>query len=242
VAKPAGGLLIYVNKPSRGCAKLAASAASAGSRTPNPREAPMTTASPQPQDLAHEMRDAIRRHWVLFLIQGLIMIVLGVMAIGEPMVASIAVAWFAGWLFLVSGFVGLASVFTAQRVPGYWWALIMALLSIIIGIRLLWKPLAGVLALTLAIAIYFGAQGITQIIVAIQQRSVLRSWGWVVFAGVVNIILAVIIFAGWPGTAEWTLGLLFGINLLMWGVSLVMTSLACRTVHHAPGAPSTAAA
>jgi uncharacterized membrane protein HdeD (DUF308 family) len=188
------------------------------------------------------VREAIHRHWVLFLIQGLIMIVLGVIAIGEPMVASIAVALFAGWLFLFSGIVGLAGAFTAQRVPGYWWALIWALLGIAVGIYLIWRPLAGVLTLTLAVAIYFGAQGITQIIVAIQQRSMLRSWGWVVFAGVVNIFLAAIIFAGWPGTAEWTLGLLFGINLIMWGVSLVMTSLACRSVHDAPGRPSTAAA
>ena len=202
----------------------------------------MTTASPQPQEHGYDVREAIHRHWVLFLIQGLIMIVLGVLAIGEPMVASIAVALFAGWLFLFSGIVGLAGAFTAQRVPGYWWALLSALLSIAVGIYLIWRPLAGVLTLTLAVAIYFGAQGITQIIVAIQQRSILRSWGWVVFAGVVNIILAAIIFAGWPGTAEWTLGLLFGINLLMWGVSLVMTSLACRSVHHAPGTPSTAAA
>jgi uncharacterized membrane protein HdeD (DUF308 family) len=202
----------------------------------------MTTASPQPQDLGYDVREAVRRHWVLFLIQGLIMIVLGVIAIGEPMVASIAVALFAGWLFLFSGIVGLAGAFTAQRVPGYWWALIWALLGIAIGIYLIWRPLAGVLTLTLAVAIYFGSQGITQIIVAIQQRGVLHSWGWVVFAGLVNILLAVIIFAGWPGTAEWTLGLLFGINLIMWGVSLVMTSLACRSVHHVPGAPSTAAA
>lgn len=196
----------------------------------------MTTASPQSQDHGYEVREAIRRHWVLFLIQGLIMIVLGVIAIGEPLVASVAVALFAGWLFLFSGVVGLAGAFTAQRVPGYWWALISALLCIVLGIYLIWRPLAGVLTLTLAVAIYFGAQGITQIIVAIQQRGMLPSWGWVVFGGVVNILLAAIIISGWPGTAEWTLGLLFGINLLMWGVSLVMTALACRALHEGPPA------
>jgi uncharacterized membrane protein HdeD (DUF308 family) len=199
----------------------------------------MTTAAPQTQDQGYGVGEAIRRHWVLFLIQGVIMIVLGVVAIGEPMVASFAVALFAGWLFLFSGIVGLAGVFTARHVPGFWWGLASALLGIVIGIYLIWRPLAGVVTLTLAVAIYFGAQGLCQIISAIAQRSMLRSWGWVVFGGLVNIVLSALIISGLPGTAEWTLGLLFGINLLMWGFSLVMTALACRTM---PAAPKPAAA
>ncbi len=199
----------------------------------------MTYAAPQTQNQLYAVGEAIRRHWVLFLIQGLIMIVLGILAIGEPMVASVAVALFAGWLFLFSGIVGLAGVFTAHRVPGFWWGLLTALLGIAIGIYLIWRPLAGVVTLTLAVAIYFGAQGITQLITAIAQRNMLRSWGWVVFGGIVNILLAAIIISGFPGTAEWTLGLLFGINLLMWGFSLVMTALACRS---APATPKLAAA
>jgi len=194
----------------------------------------MTTADPQSQDRVYAVHDAMRRHWALFLIQGLIMTVLGVIAIGEPMVATLAVALFAGWLFLFSGVIGLAGVFTARRVPGFWWSLISALLGILIGIYLIWRPLAGVFTLTLAVAIYFGAQGVTQIITAIHQRSVLASWGWVVLGGVVNILLSAIIISGWPGTAEWTLGLLFGINLLMWGLSLVMTALSCRAVPDVP--------
>jgi uncharacterized membrane protein HdeD (DUF308 family) len=199
----------------------------------------MTTANAQPQDHGYDVREAVRRHWVLFLIQGLVMIVLGLVAIGEPMVASIAVALFAGWLFLFSGIIGLAGAFTSHRVPGYWCALFSALLGVLIGIYLIWRPLAGVLTLTLAVAIYFGAQGIAQIVTAIAQRRELRSWVWVVLGGAVNILLAALIISGWPGTAEWTLGLLFGINLLMWGLSLVMTALACRAV---PAVPSTATA
>jgi uncharacterized membrane protein HdeD (DUF308 family) len=193
-------------------------------------EEPMTTASSNLNYIEGEVRDAIHRHWVLFLLQGLILIVLGVLAIGEPMVATLAVTLFAGWLFLISGIVGLAGVFTAQRVPGFWWALISALLSIAIGIYLIWRPLAGVLSLTLAVALFFGAQGISQIITAVGQRRALPSWGWVLVAGIANIILAAIIWSGFPGTAEWVLGLLFGINLLLWGIALVMTALACRAM------------
>src|ERR1051326_8593481 len=143
----------------------------AAARRRDRREDPMTAVS-QTADQGQGAGAAIRRHWVLFLIQGIIMVVLGILAIGEPMVASVAVALFAGWLFLFSGIVAL---------PGFWWGLLSALLGIVIGIYLIWRPLAGVVTLTLAIAIYFGAQGITQLITAIAQRSVLRSWGWVVF-------------------------------------------------------------
>ena len=142
--------------------------------------------------------------------------------------ARLAVATLGGWCAVAVLGWGLAGVFTARHVPGAWWGLLSALLGIVIGIYLIWRPLSGVVTLTLAVAIYFGAQGICQLNAAIAQRSVLRSWGWVVFGGLVNILLSVLIISDLPGTAEWTLGLLFGINLLMWGFSLVMTSLACR--------------
>ena len=190
----------------------------------------MTTSNPRLENVGREAREAIRSHWVLFLIQGVIMIILGVLAVGEPMVATLAVTLFAGWLFLFSGIVGLAGIFTARRVPGFWWALIMALLAIVVGIYLIWRPLSGTLSLTLAVGAFFGAQGIVQIITAIGHHKVLRSWVWMLVTGIANVILALIIWGGFPGTAEWVLGLLFGINLLLWGFSLVMTALACRAV------------
>jgi uncharacterized membrane protein HdeD (DUF308 family) len=197
------------------------------------QEDTMTAANPRLEDIERDVREAIRSHWVLFLIQGLIMMVLGLLAVGEPMLATLAVEIFAGWLFLISGIVGLAGVFTGRRVPGFWWALITALLAIAVGLYLIWRPLAGIVSLTLAVAAYFGAQGIVQIITAIAHRGVLPSWIWVMLGGVVNVVLAIIILSGWPGTVAWTLGLLFGINLFMWGLSLVMTALACRAVRAA---------
>jgi uncharacterized membrane protein HdeD (DUF308 family) len=189
----------------------------------------MAAMNPRSDEVTLDPREAIRRHWVLFLIQGLIMILLGFLAIGEPMVATVAVALFAGWLFLISGVVGLVGIFTARRAPSLWWTALSSLLGILVGFYLIWRPLAGVLSLTLVAAAYFGAQGVVQIITAITHRRAIPSWVWMLFGGVVNLLLAAIILSGWPGTAEWTLGLLFGINLLVWGLSLTMTALACRT-------------
>jgi uncharacterized membrane protein HdeD (DUF308 family) len=196
----------------------------------------MSMANPGPEDVQRSMREAIRAHWVLFLIQGLVMAVLGLLAIARPMIATLAVEIFAGWLFLISGIVGLAGVFTAWKTPGHLWMLVRALLAIIVGVLLLWRPLAGILTLTLLLAAFFAAQGMTQIIVSIQHRAVLpSSWVWVLLSGIVDLVLAAIIIAGWPGTAAWVLGLLVGINLFMSGVALVMTALACRSVPETPG-------
>jgi uncharacterized membrane protein HdeD (DUF308 family) len=189
----------------------------------------MTAVNPRPDDLVLDPREAIRRHWVLFLIQGLLMILLGFLAIGEPMVATIAVALFAGWLFLISGIVGLVGIFTARRAPSLWWTALSSLLGILVGLYLIWRPLAGILSLTLVVAAYFAAQGVVQIITAVSHRRAIPSWIWMLLGGVVNIVLAALILSGWPGTAEWTLGLLFGISLLFWGLSLTMTALACRS-------------
>ena len=201
----------------------------------------MTTSNPRLEDLGREAREAIRSHWVLFLVQGVIMIILGVLAVGEPMVATLAVTLFAGWLFLISGVVGLVGTFSARRVPGFLWALIMAILAILVGIYLIWRPLTGTLSLTLAVGAFFGAQGIVQIITAIGHHKVLQSWVWMLITGIANVILALIIWGGFPGTAEWVLGLLFGINLLLWGFSLVMTAIACRAVPVAVPAAKAAA-
>jgi len=203
----------------------------------------VTTASPQMADVAADVRNAVRRHWVLFLVQGIIMIVLGFLAVARPMIATLAVEIFAGWLFLVGGVVGLAGIFTAWKTPGFVWGLIRAVMAILIGILLLWRPLAGVLTLTLLLAAFFAAQGITQIIAALTQRAALPgSWGWVLVSGIIDLILAAIIISGWPGTAAWVLGLLVGVNLIMSGVALVVTALACRRVGEAPPAAASAPA
>ena len=203
----------------------------------------MTTANSQMADVGAEVRDVVRRHWGLFLAQGLVMLVLGLLALARPMIATLAVEIFAAWLFLIGGIVGLAGVFTAWKTPGFVWHLIRAVMAILIGILLLWRPIAGILTLTLLLAAFFAAQGIAQIIASISQRAALPgSWAWVLLSGIIDLILAAIIIAGWPGTAAWVLGLMVGINLIMSGVALVMMALACRRVGEKPPAAASASA
>ena len=87
---------------------------------------------------------------------------------------------------------------------------------------------AGVLTLTMVLVAFFIIEGIASIIGAIEHRQHLRSWGWVLFSGVIDLLLAYLIWAGWPSSASWAIGLLVGINMIFLGLSLVMTALAAR--------------
>jgi uncharacterized membrane protein HdeD (DUF308 family) len=200
------------------------------------QEAVMTTVNVD--EFRHDFRSALRRHWVLFLIPGVVMVILGLLAAAAPFVATLVVETFAGWLFLTGGFVGLAALFTTRNVPGFMWTLVAALLAILIGAFLVWRPFAGVVTLTLALAAYFAAHGVVQILTSLDHRKLFaRSWLWMAISGIADLILAGLIIAGWPGSVAWALGLLVGVNLFMSGLALVMTAIACRTIAPEQAAP-----
>ena len=102
-------------------------------------------------DLQGRVAASLHEHWKLFLIEGIILIVLGLIAIVVPPIATLAVAILVGWLFLISGILGLVTTFWMRHAPGFWWSLLSAVLGIAAGIVLLARPLTGVLSLTLVL-------------------------------------------------------------------------------------------
>jgi uncharacterized membrane protein HdeD (DUF308 family) len=174
------------------------------------------------------MAATIHAHWKLVLAQGIVMMVLGFLAVAEPNVATIAIGIFVGWLFFIGGIFRALSVWQSRGMPGFAWSLLTALLAILLGLILIFRPLAGVLTLTMVLIAFFILEGITAIALAVQHREHLRSWGWVLFSGIIDLLLAYLIWAGWPSSADWAIGLLVGINMLFFGLSLVMTALAAR--------------
>jgi len=184
----------------------------------------------QPSDeLGRAVANAIHAHWVLFLIEGIILVVLGAAAIILPNVATLAFTLLIGWLFLISGGVGLVTTFWMRQVPGFWWALVSALIAIAAGVILIRWPISGTLSLTIVLIAFFVIEGVATIMYAVEHRSQLSGrWGWMLASGIVDLILAGIIFAGLPETATWALGLLVGINLLFGGVAMIGMALAAR--------------
>jgi uncharacterized membrane protein HdeD (DUF308 family) len=185
-----------------------------------------------PQDitsLQSKMSAAVREHWKAFLFEGILLVVLGLAAMIAPLIASLAFTIFLGWMFLISGVAGLAMTFWARQMPGFWWSLLSAALAVGAGLVLLARPAQGVLTLTIVIGAYFLAEGVTTIMYALEHRRELSErWSWMLFSGLLDILIAAMIIAGLPGSAEWAIGLLVGINLLFGGASLIGMALAAR--------------
>jgi len=191
----------------------------------------MTTANPTFVEMQRTIGDTLRAHWHLYVFQGVLMIILGVLAVAAPAFATLTVDIYVGWLFLISGVLGLIAMFSARNVPGFLWTLVTALLSIVVGGVLLWKPVEGALSLTIVLTAFFIVEGLFQTAAAFTYRGAIPSrWGWLLASGLADLALAAIIVAGWPGTAAWVLGLLVGVNLLTTGWAVVMVALGARDI------------
>jgi len=175
------------------------------------------------------MRSALHAHWKFFLVEGLILLVLGSAAIIVPPIASIAVSIFLGWLFLIGGVVGLIATIAGRAAPGFWWSLISAVLAIAVGVVLIGWPVGGALSLTFVLTAFLIADGILTILFAIEHRRQLsQRWGWLMANGVIDLLLAGIIVWMLPGSALWILGLIVGIDLIFGGWSLIWMAFAAR--------------
>jgi uncharacterized membrane protein HdeD (DUF308 family) len=180
--------------------------------------------------------EAMHQHWVAFLIEGILLVVLGLLAVTLPELASLAATVLFGWILLLSGVMGLVTTIRARRAPGFIWSLISALLGIAAGMLLLWSPLRGTLSLTAILIAFLIVEGIVSILYALEHRSALTGRaGWMIASGIVDLILGIMLFAGLPGTAVWAIGLLVGINLLFGGWALIWMALHSRSVAAAAG-------
>jgi uncharacterized membrane protein HdeD (DUF308 family) len=176
---------------------------------------------------------SIHDHWILFVVEGVALILLGLLAIVVPSIASSNVTAVLGWLFLVSGVIGLATTYWARQAPGFWWSVVSALLAIFVGVVLIanksqdlygglmgW-PLQNVGPLRLILVLFFLVEGGASIMFAVEHRRQFSGrWAWMLASGVVDIGLASIIIFDLPGTSAWTMGLLVGINMILGGSAL----------------------
>ena len=164
----------------------------------------MAVPSQDIERLQSKMSAAVREHWKAFLFEGILLAILGLAAMILPPLASLAVTIFLGWMFLISGVGGLIVSFWARQMPGFWWSLISAALD-------------------------FLAEGVVTIMYALEhRRERSQRWGWMLTAGLMDIIIAGVIIAGLPGSADWAIGLLVGINLMFGGITLIVMALAAR--------------
>lgn len=182
------------------------------------------------QSIRSAVSAAIHRHWGLFLLEGILLIVLGTFAVLVPAVASVAATIVFGWILLLSGLIGLVATLRARQAPGFGWSLLSAVIGIAAGIILLAMPLQGTLSLTAVLIAFLLIEGVASILYALEHRKGSSGrWSWMLASGIVDLVLGLILLAGLPGTAVWALGLLIGINMIFGGWALVWMALHARS-------------
>jgi uncharacterized membrane protein HdeD (DUF308 family) len=173
--------------------------------------------------------EAVRAHRQLYLAEGIVLMLLGIGAVLIPVLASLAVAIFLGWLFLLGGAMGAITTLMGRQAPGFWWALVSSVITLVAGFFMIGWPLTGAVSITLVLAAYLAADGVVTIFFALDHsRQLSQQWGWMVVNGVIDLLMAALIVWVIPFAALWVLGLIVGIDFIFGGASLISMAVALR--------------
>jgi len=167
------------------------------------------------------------------IVWAILLIIFGFLAIALPFATSWGVVVVIAWLIVFSGGFQFIHAFQSQGVGHILWKLLVAILYLIVGIYFLLHPVLGVATFTLALAIFFVAEGVFDLVAYFQHRGLAGS-GWILFDGIVTLILGLLVWRQWPSSSLWVIGTLVGISMIMTGTTRLMLGLAARKL--APGA------
>jgi uncharacterized membrane protein HdeD (DUF308 family) len=170
----------------------------------------------------------LREYWRWFLALGIVMVVLGTIAIGWSCLATITVAatWLFGFLLLASGIAEIIHSFWIGRWGGMLFHLLVGVLYALVGFLIIDQPENAAVQLTLLIAIFLMVGGIFRIVFAVSEQ--FAGWGWVLLNGAVTFILGLMIYKQWPASSLWVIGLFIGIDLIFNGWAWIMLALDLR--------------
>ncbi|ETA50558.2 HdeD family acid-resistance protein [Ponticoccus alexandrii] len=160
---------------------------------------------------------------------GIILLVIGVLAIGLPHIATLGAEQLTAWMLTLWGAIGLWFSWAIRPAPESRIGFVAFGLICAVGIALVLFPYAGIAALTVLMMLSFLIEGLLSIIFALRSSTYVKNWGWLVFSGLCAFVAGMVILFGWPWTASWTLGLMLGVNFLSTGLSLVMLANPPRT-------------
>lgn len=191
--------------------------------------------------MAQTPSDVVRQASGLSILWGAALICLGILAVGSPMVAAVAVNVLIAWLIMIAGVVHLAVAFHTREAGSLIWRFLVGLAYLAFGIYMIARPVVGVASLTLLLASLFLVEGIFDIVLFFQIRAARRS-NWILLDGIVTLLLGLMIYLQWPSSSAWAIGTLVGVSLIFSGVTRVMLALAVRRVASAAEPPTRLAA
>jgi uncharacterized membrane protein HdeD (DUF308 family) len=176
------------------------------------------TASVETPAAEGHVREAVRRHSFLFVLQGVLMVVAGIVALVYPLLTTLAVTLFLGWMMIFSGIVQAITLVAAGRVPHFWLQLVSAVLWVITGFLFVRNPAVAVSTLAILMVVFFMVEGIAKVVLAMTVRP-LSNWGWILLSGLIGIAISFYLIAN-PGLSILVLGLFIGIQLISEGVAI----------------------
>ena len=174
---------------------------------------------------AHEAKK--NATWLI--VFGVLTVIFGFLAIASPLITGLAVAIMVGLLLV---FMGVARIVHAIK-SGEWgagiWGTIVGLVAIVAGLVTIFRPGVGLATLTLILAAYFLVDGICEIIGAFKMKPI-DGWGWMLFNGIVAVILGFLIWRQWPVSGVWAVGVLVGIHILLTGITMTVFGFGARRI------------
>lgn len=162
------------------------------------------------------LRNSLKRFNGLFIGSSILMIVVGIVAIALPMAAGIGVSIFVSWLIFLIGFAHLVYAFAARGVGGFLWRLLLGIFYVAGGLYLAFHPGLSLVSLTLVLAVILFSEGFMQILAWFSLRALPAS-GWILFDGIITLLLGLMIGLSWPSASAWAIGTLVGVNFLLSG-------------------------
>jgi uncharacterized membrane protein HdeD (DUF308 family) len=171
--------------------------------------------------------DTVRHASTWSIVWGVLLIIFGMVAIGSPFLAAVAVNAVIAWLIVLAGVVHLVLAFHTHRAGSVIWKLLVGVAYLCFGAYLIMHPVLGVASLTLVLASLFLIEGILNIVLFFKMRPMQGS-SWVLVDGIITLMLGLMIYLQWPSSSAWAIGTLVGVSMIISGVTRVMISLAVR--------------
>jgi uncharacterized membrane protein HdeD (DUF308 family) len=173
--------------------------------------------------------DEAKKNSGFLIFLGILTVIFGVIAIGSPLITGVAVTVFVGFLLLASGVTRIIHAFKSKQWGTGFWGTVIGLLGVAAGLLMIFRPLVGLVTMTILLAIYFLVDGISEIIAAFRIKPD-QGWGWVLFNGIIAVLLGFMIWRQWPVSGAWAIGLLVGIHILITGWSMIVLGTGARRV------------
>ena len=168
-----------------------------------------------------------RQGSTLSIVWGVLLIVLGLFAVGAPFLAAVAVSVVIAWLIILAGVVHIVVAFHSHGAGSIIWKLLVGVAYLCFGGYLLVHPVLGVASLTLVLAALFVIEGVLDLILFFKMRP-LHGSAWLLADGLITLALGGMIYAQWPSSSLWAIGILVGISLMISGATRIGMTMAVR--------------